>query len=48
MRGARLENGLLHIELERVVPEEKKPRKIAINSTAAPELKTIEGSKAAA
>jgi molecular chaperone IbpA len=48
VRGARLENGLLHIELERVVPEEKKPRKIAINSTAAPELKTIEGSKAAA
>lgn len=44
VRGARLENGLLHIELERVVPEEKKPRKIAIN---APELKTIEGSKAA-
>ena len=25
-----LENGLLHIELERVIPEEKKPRKIAI------------------
>jgi molecular chaperone IbpA len=48
VRGARLENGLLHIELERVVPEEKKPRKIAINSAPAPELKTIEGSKAAA
>ena len=48
VRGARLENGLLHVELERVVPEEKKPRKIAINSATAPELKTIEGSKAAA
>ena len=29
VKGARLENGLLHVELERVVPEEKKPRKIA-------------------
>ena len=44
VRGAKLENGLLRIALERVVPEEKKPRKIAIN---APELATIAGSKAA-
>ena len=44
VKGAKLENGLLHIDLERVVPEEKKPRRIVIN---APELKTIEGSKAA-
>jgi molecular chaperone IbpA len=44
VRGARLENGLLHVALERVVPEEKKPRKIVIN---APELTSIEGSKAA-
>jgi molecular chaperone IbpA len=44
VKGARLENGLLHVELERIVPEEKKPRKIVIN---APEFKTIEGSKAA-
>jgi molecular chaperone IbpA len=44
VRAAKLENGLLHIELERIVPEEKKPRKIVIN---APELKTIEGAKAA-
>lgn len=28
--GARLENGLLHIDLAREVPEHKKPRKIAI------------------
>jgi molecular chaperone IbpA len=48
VRGARLENGLLHIELERVIPEEKKPRKIAINATEPGNLKTIEGSKAAA
>jgi len=44
VRGARLENGLLHIALERVVPEAKKPRQIAIN---APDLKTIESAKAA-
>jgi molecular chaperone IbpA len=45
VRAAKLENGLLHIDLERVVPEEKKPRRITIN---APELKTIEGQAKAA
>lgn len=45
VRAAKLENGLLHIDLERIVPEEKKPRRIAIN---APELKTIEGQAKAA
>lgn len=30
--GARLDNGLLHIELEREVPEAMKPRKIDIKS----------------
>jgi len=44
VKGAKLEDGLLHVDLERIVPEEKKPRRIAIN---APELKTIEGSKVA-
>jgi molecular chaperone IbpA len=44
VKGAKLENGLLHIDLERIVPEAKKPRRITIN---APELKTIEGAKAA-
>jgi molecular chaperone IbpA len=43
-KAARLENGLLHVDLERVVPEEKKPRRILIN---APALTTIEGAKAA-
>jgi molecular chaperone IbpA len=47
VRGARLENGLLHVDLERVIPEEKKPRKIAINGSS-PELKTIEGQAKAA
>ena len=43
VRGAKLENGLLHVDLERVVPEEKKPRRIAIN---APDLKSIENKAA--
>jgi len=32
VRGAQLENGLLHIDLERIVPEEKKPRRITIGA----------------
>ncbi len=44
VKAARLENGLLHVDLERIVPEEKRPRRIAIN---APTLTTIEGAKAA-
>ncbi|MBI4920710.1 MAG: Hsp20 family protein [Devosia nanyangense] len=32
--GASLENGLLHVELKRQLPESKKPRTIAINGTA--------------
>jgi molecular chaperone IbpA len=35
VRDAKLENGLLHIDLERIVPEEKKPRQIRINSGSA-------------
>lgn len=34
MTGANLENGLLSVELAREVPEEKKPRKIAIGGSA--------------
>ena len=44
VKAARLENGLLHVELERIVPEEKRPRRITIN---APDLRAIEGQKAA-
>jgi molecular chaperone IbpA len=40
VRGAQLEHGLLHIELERIVPEEKKPRRISIN--AKPEGRVVE------
>ncbi len=32
--GASLENGLLNIDLERVVPEQSRPRKIAIKASA--------------
>jgi len=32
VRGARIENGLLHIDLERVIPEAMKPRKIEIEN----------------
>jgi molecular chaperone IbpA len=44
VRSARLENGLLHIDLERLIPEEKKPRRITIN---APELSITNPSRAA-
>ncbi len=43
--GAGLENGLLHIDLVREIPEAKKPRQIAINGGRAPQ--TIEAKKAA-
>lgn len=39
--GAELENGLLHIDLVREIPEAMKPRQIAIG-TGKPALKTIE------
>lgn len=41
--GAALKNGLLHIDLKRNIPEELKPRKIAI-STAPAQAKQIEAS----
>jgi molecular chaperone IbpA len=33
VQGAKLENGLLRIELKRIVPEELKPKRIAITAT---------------
>jgi molecular chaperone IbpA len=33
--GAKLENGLLHSELKRVIPESKKPRRIAVTAANA-------------
>jgi molecular chaperone IbpA len=45
VRGAQLENGLLHIDLERIVPEEKKPRRITIGAKS--DAKVIDAKKAA-
>jgi len=45
VRGAKLENGLLHVDLERIVPEAQKPRRIQIN---AGDLKVLEGQAKAA
>jgi molecular chaperone IbpA len=46
VKGAKLENGLLHVDLVREIPEAKKPRTIAIAS-GEPET-VVQGSKAAA
>ena len=47
IRGAKLDNGLLHIELQREVPEELKPRKIAIKTAAAKAIEHATQNKAA-
>ena len=39
VKGAALENGLLHVDLVREIPEAKKPRQIAINGTKSIEAK---------
>jgi molecular chaperone IbpA len=41
VKGAALENGLLHVDLVREIPEAKKPRQIPINGKSSNE-KTIE------
>jgi molecular chaperone IbpA len=45
VKGAKLENGLLHVDLERIIPEEQKPRRVPINGG---EMKVIEGKAKAA
>ena len=45
VKGARLEHGLLHVDIARVIPEEKKARKISISSTK-PEPKIVEATVA--
>jgi molecular chaperone IbpA len=47
VKGATLENGLLHVDLVRQIPEQLKPRQISITA-AAPKAKAIEGTLAAA
>jgi molecular chaperone IbpA len=41
VQGARLENGLLHVELQRVVPEALKPRRIAVQAGPAPQQRPV-------
>ena len=45
--GARLENGLLHVDTRREIPEALKPRMISIEAANSGGQKTIEGSQAA-
>lgn len=40
--GASLKNGLLHIDLKRDIPEELKPRKIAVTAVSPKDAKQIE------
>ena len=42
VRGASLKNGLLHVELERVIPETMKPRKIEIATAGNSNAKAID------
>jgi len=46
--GAALANGLLHIDLERIVPEEKKPRQIPISADLRSKNKAIDAQANAA
>ena len=46
VKDASLENGLLHVDLVREIPEAKKPRQIAINAGA--KAQVIENSAAQA
>lgn len=48
VRGARLENGLLHVELYREIPEAMKPRSIEIQRVERAQPKAIEGQAEAA
>jgi molecular chaperone IbpA len=42
VKGARLEHGLLHVDIVRVIPEEKKARKISISAGKSAEPKIVE------
>ena len=46
VRGASLENGLLHVDLVREVPEAKKPRQIQIGNGIAKQPKVVEAKAA--
>lgn len=42
VRGARLEHGLLHVDIVRVIPEEKRARKISISAAKAGEPRIVD------
>ena len=46
VKGAALENGLLHVEIVREIPESKKPRQIAIGNGKAVKPKVVEAQAA--
>ena len=46
VKGARFENGLLVIELQREIPEAMKPRRIALTGASTGQVKQIEGKAA--
>ena len=46
VKNASLEDGLLHVDLVREIPEEKKPRKVVIGGQSGPQV--IEGKREAA
>ena len=47
VKGASLENGLLHVDLEREIPEAMKPRQIPIGGATKPKVVEAKASKAA-
>lgn len=47
VKGAALENGLLHVDLAREIPEAKKPRQIPINGGKAIDGQVVDAKKAA-
>jgi molecular chaperone IbpA len=46
VKGARFENGLLVVELQREIPEAMKPRRIALTGASTGQVKQIEGKAA--
>ncbi len=48
VRGARLEHGLLHVDVVRVIPEAKRARKIAITAVKGSDAKIVDGRAEAA
>ncbi len=43
VRGARLEHGLLHVDIVRVIPEAKRARRIAIEAVKGSDPKIVDG-----